>query len=74
MLEVPALDELVAFVAQKTGLSEEQARSAAETVLGFLKSKLPEPLACQIDGLISGEGGGGLGDALKGLGGLFGKK
>ncbi len=67
------MGELVALVAQKTGLSPEQARTASETVLGFLKSKLPAPLAGQIDSLVAGSGSGGIADAAKGIGGLFGK-
>ncbi len=66
------MDELVKFVAQKTGLSEELARQAVEAVLAFLKERLPEPIAAQVDALLQGEGPD-LGDMLqKGLGGLFG--
>jgi hypothetical protein len=68
------MDELVALVAQKTGLSEEKAKLAVETVLGFLKDKLPEPIAGQIDGFLDGEGASGLGGIAQGLGGMFGKK
>ena len=69
------MDELVKLVSQKTGLSEEMAKIAAETVVGYLKGKLPAPIAGQIDGLL---GGGGvpedLGGLAEGLGGLFSKK
>jgi hypothetical protein len=65
------MDELIKLVTQKTGISEEQARGAIDTVLNFLKQKLPAPIAGQIDGILSGSAGS---DALKGLGGLFGKK
>ena len=64
------MDELVKLVVAKTGISEEQARGAIATVVNFLKEKLPAPIAGQIDGLLSGSG---INDALKGLGGLFGK-
>ena len=64
------MDELIKLVVAKTGISEEQARGAVTTVINFLKEKLPAPIAGQIDGLL---GGPGIGDALKGLGGLFGK-
>ncbi len=67
------MDELVALVSQKTGLSPEQARTATETVLGFFKTKLPAPLAGQIDSFLTGSGSGGIADAVKGVGGLFGK-
>jgi hypothetical protein len=63
------MDELVKLVAQKTGIAEEQARTAVMTVLGFLKDRLPGPLAGQLDGVL-GTGnrtdnlGSGLGDLL----------
>ena len=74
------MNELIQLVVGKTGISEVHARLAVETVLGFLKTKLPAPLASQIDGLLQG---GGVAGALGGLdvgglgntlGGLLGKK
>ena len=35
------MEELIKQIVNKTGISEAQARSAAETVVGFLKGKLP---------------------------------
>lgn len=64
------MDELVNLVVQKTGISQDQARTAVMTVLNFLKEKLPAPIAAQVDGVLSGQGGGVAGA----LGGLFGKK
>jgi len=66
------MDEVVKLVMEKTGIPEETAETAVETVLGFLKDKLPEPIAGQLDGLLEGEGiesllgGGGLGSLLGG--------
>jgi hypothetical protein len=69
------MDELVKLVAEKTGLSEDTAKVAVETVLGFLKDKLPGPIAGQIDSILGGEGGApGLGSVAQSLGGMFGKK
>jgi hypothetical protein len=69
------MDELVKLVSQKTGLSEEMAKVAVETVVGYLKDQLPAPIAGQIDSVLSGSGmGGDLGDLAKGLGGMLGKK
>jgi hypothetical protein len=69
------MDELVGLVAQKTGMPPEQARTAVETVLGFLKTKLPEPIASQIDGLVGSSGGSGItGNLPGGLGGLLGRR
>lgn len=61
-------EQIVQQIVEKTGISQEQAETAFDTVVTFLKSKLPEPLAGQIDGALSGEGGGALGA----LGKLFG--
>ncbi len=66
------MEELVKLVAQKAGIPEAAARSAVTTVLGFLKEKLPAPVAAQIDALLSG--GKASPDLLGGLGGLMGKK
>ena len=58
------MDELVKLLVQKLGLPEDKAKSAAETVVGFMKKKLPAPLAAQIDSVLCG---GGLPDKAKGL-------
>ena len=65
------MDELVALVVEKTGLSEKQAESAVKIVLDFVKDKLPPAISGQIDGFLEGEGD--LGAAAAALGGLFGK-
>jgi hypothetical protein len=70
------MDELLKTVAERTGLPPDKAKGAVEAVLDFLKDKLPEPIASQIDGFIDGEGADDIGDLLdkgKGmLGGLLG--
>ena len=63
------MDELVKLVAKKTGLSQDMAKVAVETVVGFLKQKLPAPIAGQIDGVLSGTGKA---DVAKGISSLFG--
>jgi len=68
--------EIVTMVAQKTGLSQAQASSAVTAVVGVLKSKLPAPVASQIDAVLAGgtpQAGGATGVADK-LGSMFGKK
>lgn len=65
------MDELVKMVADKVGISEAQAKQAVETVLGFLKDKLPEPIAGQLDAALEGDLSG-LGDLAGGFGKLFG--
>jgi uncharacterized protein (DUF2267 family) len=69
------MEELVRQVAERTGISEEQARTAVTTVLGFVKERLPEPIAGQVESALSGQPGegGGLGSLGGALGGMFGK-
>ena len=62
-------EDLVRMVAQKAGLPEDKARSATETVIGYLKERLPASVASQLDNPAAGMGG--IGEAAKGLGGKF---
>jgi hypothetical protein len=68
------MDELIKRITEKTGISEDQARTAVTTVSGFLKEKLPAPLAGQIDNVLSGAGGmtDKAGDLASKVGGMFG--
>lgn len=74
------MDELIKQVVEKTGISESQARSAVETVVGFLKDRLPAPLAGQVDNALGAAGGAvgtiadKAGDILGGIGGMLGSK
>jgi hypothetical protein len=67
------MEELIKQVSAKAGISEEQARGAVTTVLGFLKDRLPEPIAGQLDNVVAGGGGlaGGLGDIAGKVGSMF---
>lgn len=68
------MDEIVKMVAERVGISQEQASSAVEIVAAQLKDKLPGPIGDQIEGVLGsgGDGEGGVEDKLKGLGGRFG--
>jgi uncharacterized protein (DUF2267 family) len=68
------MEQLVTIVAEKVGITEDQARTAVETVLGFLKTRLPAPVAQQIDGLLAGDSSADVSGLAAGLGGMFGKK
>ena len=46
------MDELIKLVSQRTGIDEGAAKQAVETVIGFLKEKLPAPIASQLDGIL----------------------
>jgi hypothetical protein len=66
------MDELIKLVSQKTGLPQDKAKVAVETVINFLKKKLPPSIGGQLDAILAG---GNLQDNLtKGLGGLLGGK
>jgi uncharacterized protein (DUF2267 family) len=71
-LQEAKMDELVKMVTDKVGISEAQAKQAVNVVLGFLKDKLPEPIAGQLEAALKGDLSG-LDDLVGGLGGLFGK-
>ena len=59
------MDELVQLVSQKTGLSEEMSKGAVEVVLDYIKNKLPDPIASQIDNLLEGGEIGDVGGLAK---------
>ena len=63
--------ELVRMVAEKTGLSEDKARSAAETVIGYLKTNLPAGVSSQLDNVASGGSAGAVGKMAEGIGNKF---
>ena len=47
------MKELINVIVQKTGISQENAQEAVQVTLGFLKAKLPTPLASQLDSFLS---------------------
>lgn len=51
------MEQLIKMVTDKTGISPDQAKGAVDTVLGFLKDKIPG-MSGQLDGLMSGNLGG----------------
>jgi uncharacterized protein (DUF2267 family) len=68
------MQELINQVAQRTGLAPDKAKLAVETVLNFAKSRLPAPIATQLESALTGGGAGDLAGAAKGMGGSFGTK
>ena len=65
------MQQLISQVTQRTGIPEDKARTAVETVVGYLKQHLPGPLASQLDNAASGQSeqgqGGGMMDKAKGM-------
>lgn len=68
------MDELIGQVAQRAGIDQTQARTAVDSVLEFLKQRLPAPIAGQVEGALSGGGdiGAQAGGLASGLGGMLG--
>lgn len=68
------MEELIKRVSERAGITEEQARTAVETVAEFLKERVPAPYSSYIDSFMSGGGGGKGGGLGNILGGMFGNK
>jgi len=73
------VDELIDLVMEKTGLGKGQAKQAVDTVMGFLKKKLPDPIASQLDNVLENDAvmdqaSDLLDKGIAGLGGLLNKK
>lgn len=68
------MEDIIKIVAEKTGLSPEASKSAIEAVTGYLRDKLPPPIAGQVDRLLAGGTPtlSGAGDLTKSIAGLFG--
>ncbi|HZQ90958.1 MAG TPA: hypothetical protein VFA60_04125 [Terriglobales bacterium] len=70
------MNELIEQLKSRVGLNDSQASSAAQTVIEFLKQRLPAPVASQLENHIAGQGGeaGAVEGMKEKLGGVFGKK
>ena len=68
------MEQLIKMVTEKAGISNTQATQAVETVLHFLKDKMPAGIGSQVESFI--KGGGSISDMAGGLkdkiGGAFG--
>jgi uncharacterized protein (DUF2267 family) len=75
------MDEIVNLVVQRTGISQDDAQKAVQVVIDSLKSKLPAPIAAEVDTFLSSGVSGGVnaiesevGTAIEGeIGGFLGK-
>lgn len=61
------MEELIKMVTAKVGISESQARGAVETVVSFLKDKMPGGIGNQVESFIGGNSGsiGKMVDSMK---------
>jgi nucleoid DNA-binding protein len=48
------MNELINIIVQKTGISQENAQKAVQVTVDFLKSKLPGPIAVQLNSFLMG--------------------
>jgi hypothetical protein len=55
------VDQLIQQVCQRAGINPDQARTAVNTVLGYVKDRLPPQLASQLDGVV-GESSSNMGN------------
>lgn len=51
------MEQLIKMVSEKTGISEDQAKGAVDTVMGYLKDKFPA-MGGQLDAVMGGSLGG----------------
>ena len=51
--DLETMKELTNIIVQKTGISQENAQKSVQVTLGFLKTKLPAPVAAQLDSFLS---------------------
>jgi len=54
------VNELIEQLKSRVGLDDDKARSAAQTVVEFLKNRLPAPVASQLESALSGGGAEGI--------------
>jgi uncharacterized protein (DUF2267 family) len=66
------MNELIEQLKSRVGLDDMKANSAAQTVIEFLKQRLPAPIASQVDSALAG--GGSMEGMKDALGGVFGKR
>lgn len=73
------MEKLINLVSEKAGISASQAETAVNTVVSFLKDKLPPGMAGQVDNYLkdggdTGKTEGGVGGMADKLGGMMGGK
>lgn len=70
------MQELIKMVTEKAGISEAQAKTAVESVISFLKDKMPSGVGSQVESFVKGTGttggSGSLGNTASGITGKLG--
>jgi ribosomal protein L7/L12 len=75
-MEETVMEELIKRVSERTGMPEDKAKTAIETVVGFRKERLPAPIASHVDSALEHAGGTVVdkaSDLIGNIGGMFGK-
>jgi hypothetical protein len=58
------MEELLKMVSEKAGIPTDKANTAIQTVIGFLKDKMPGGIGTQVESFIKG---GGMSDLAGGI-------
>lgn len=67
------MEDVVKQVAERTGISHDQAQQAVQIVVNTIKERLPPQLASQVDAILNGQvSQDSINQMLGGLGGMFG--
>lgn len=61
------MEDLIKMVSEKAGITADQAKSAVEAVVGFVKEKMPAGVGDKIAGFLEGKEGGGLAGMAAGI-------
>ena len=68
------MENLIKRVSEKAGITEAQARSAVNTVVSFLKDKMPAGVGSQVETFLKGGSGASIVGSIKEkVGGVLGK-
>jgi uncharacterized protein (DUF2267 family) len=62
-----SMNELIEQLKSRVGLDDNKAHSAAQTVIEFLKQRLPQPIAGHLDSVLAGGGAAGLESKVEGF-------
>jgi uncharacterized protein (DUF2267 family) len=65
------MNELIQQLKSRVGLDDSKAQSAAQTVIDFLKQRLPAPISSHLDSVLSSGAAQGVEGKIEGM---FGKK
>ena len=66
------MEQLIKMVSEKAGISETQASTALQTVVSYLKDKMPAGIGTQVVSFLKG-GSAETSDIKEKIGGMFGK-